>query len=145
MKCGIGQSGQNCQIKPQNWQKKVLFQLGGESVAPTCRYGTLYGHYCLLLLRFFVSSLLGHFCSDFEKYHSASWLLRFLVYLLQKFELCFFATHTWYLSFFYTHIFWGLEILHSKVRKFATTIASRQNRVVHHSVQNYTHSVKLHI
>ena len=59
--------------------KKVLFQLGGESVAPTCRYGTLYGHYCLLLLRFFVSSLLGHFCSDFEKYHSASWLLRFLV------------------------------------------------------------------
>ena len=52
--------------------------------------------------------------------------------------------HTWYLSFFYTHIFWGLEILHSKVRKFATKIASRQNSVIHHSVQNYTHSVKLH-
>ena len=46
--------------------------------------------------------------------------------------------------FFYTHIFWGLEILHLKVRKFATKIASRQNSVIHHSVQNHTHSVKLH-
>ena len=31
--------------------------------------------------------------------------------------------------FFYTHTFSGLEILHSKVRKFATKIASRQNSV----------------
>ena len=37
--------------------------------------------------------------------------------------------HTWYLSFFYIHTFSGLEILHSKVRKFATKIASRQNSV----------------
>ena len=37
--------------------------------------------------------------------------------------------HTWYLSFFYTSKFWSLEILHSKVRKFATKIASRQNSV----------------
>ena len=31
--------------------------------------------------------------------------------------------------FFYTHTFWGLKILHSKVRKFTTKIASRQNSV----------------
>ena len=31
--------------------------------------------------------------------------------------------------FFYTHTFSGLKILHSKVRKFATKIASRQNSV----------------
>ena len=31
--------------------------------------------------------------------------------------------------FFYTTTFWGLKILHSKVRKFATKIASRQNSV----------------
>ena len=30
--------------------------------------------------------------------------------------------HTWYLSFFYTHTFSGLKILHSKVLKFATKI-----------------------
>ena len=35
--------------------------------------------------------------------------------------------------FFYTSIFWGLKILHSKVRKFATRIVSRQNSVNHHS------------
>ena len=29
--------------------------------------------------------------------------------------------------------FWGLKILHSKVRKFATKIASQQNSVNHHS------------
>ena len=34
--------------------------------------------------------------------------------------------------FFYTHVFWGLKILHSKVRKFATKTASRQNSVNHH-------------
>ena len=39
---------------------------------------------------------------------------------------------------FYTSRFWGLKILHSKVRKFATKIASRQ-----HSV-NYTLCVNLH-
>ena len=31
--------------------------------------------------------------------------------------------------FFYTHTFWGLKILHSKVRKFPTKKASRQNSV----------------
>ena len=46
--------------------------------------------------------------------------------------------HTSYLSFFYTNTFWGLEILLSKVRKFATKICSRQNSV------NYTLCVKLH-
>ena len=35
--------------------------------------------------------------------------------------------------FFYTTTFWGLKILHSKVRKFTTKIASRQNSVNHHS------------
>ena len=35
--------------------------------------------------------------------------------------------HTWYLSFFFTHTFSGLKILHSKVRKLATKIATRQN------------------
>ena len=34
--------------------------------------------------------------------------------------------------FFYTHIFWGLKILHSKVRKFTTKVASRQNSVITH-------------
>ena len=42
-----------------------------------------------------------------------------------------YSDHTQYLSFFYT--FSGLKILHSKVRKFATKIASRQNSVNHHS------------
>ena len=40
--------------------------------------------------------------------------------------------------FFYTNTFWGLEILLSKVRKFATKICSRQNSV------NYILCVKLH-
>ena len=64
--------------------------------------------------------------------------------------------HTWYLSFFYTHNFWGLEILHSKVHKFATKIYSQQNsenytlcvRIhtvqITHCVYNYTLSVKVH-
>ena len=39
--------------------------------------------------------------------------------------------------FFYTHKFWGLKILHSKVRKFMTKVASQQNSV--------NHSVKIHI
>ena len=43
------------------------------------------------------------------------------------------SDHTWYLSFFYTHTFSGLKILHSKVRKFATKIALRQNSVNHYS------------
>ena len=37
--------------------------------------------------------------------------------------------HTWYLSFFYTDTFWGLKILHSKVRKFATKIAPQINSI----------------
>ena len=55
--------------------------------------------------------------------------------------------HTWYLSFFYTSEFWSLEILHSKVRKFATKIASRQNSVNHrirsklHTMCQITHYV----
>ena len=66
--------------------------------------------------------------------------------------------HTSYLSFFYTTTFWGLEILHSKVRKFATKIASRQNSVNlrqklpcdkncvnhHHTAEIDTMCVKLH-
>ena len=66
--------------------------------------------------------------------------------------------YTWYLSFFYTTTFWGLEILHSKVRKFATKIASRQNSVNlrqklpcdkncvnhHHTAEIDTMCVKLH-
>ena len=39
--------------------------------------------------------------------------------------------------FFYTHTFWGMKILHWKVRKFTTKVALRQNSV--------NHSVKLHI
>ena len=54
------------------------------------------------------------------------------------------SQHTWYLSFFYTTTFWGLQILHSKVRKFATKIASRQNSKITHCVQNYTLCVKWH-
>ena len=65
--------------------------------------------------------------------------------------------------FFYTSTFWGLKILRSKVRKFATKIASRQKRKsifwvkLHtvcvklrtvcqttHCVKNYTMCVKLH-
>ena len=52
---------------------------------------------------------------------------------------------------FYTHTFWGLKILHSKVRKFTTKKASRQNSVkphtlckITHSMCNYTLCVKLH-
>ena len=47
------------------------------------------------------------------------------------------SIHTWYLSFFYTNTFWGLEILLSKVRKFPTKICLRQNSV------NYTLCVNL--
>ena len=43
-----------------------------------------------------------------------------------------FQVHTSYLSFFYTTAIWGLEILHLKVRKFATKVASRQNSVKQH-------------
>ena len=50
------------------------------------------------------------------------------------------SDHTWYLSFFYTHTFSGLKILHSKVRKFAPKISSPQN-----SVNQITPCVKLHI
>merc|ERR1711947_53201 len=42
-------------------------------------------------------------------------------------------------KFFYTNTFLGLKILHSKVRKFTTKKASRQNSV------NYTLCVKLRI
>ena len=49
---------------------------------------------------------------------------------------------------FYTTTFWGLKILHSKVRKFATNSASRQNSVNHHSRAKFhiyfTQCVKLH-
>ena len=48
--------------------------------------------------------------------------------------------HTSYLSFFYTTTFWGLQILHSKVRKFAIKIASRQNSV-NHTTEKITHRV----
>ena len=41
---------------------------------------------------------------------------------------------TWNLSFFYTSVFKSLEILHSKVRKFATKMGSQQNSVNHHWV-----------
>ena len=34
--------------------------------------------------------------------------------------------HTWYLSFFYTSIFWGLKILHSTYINLHTKIASKQ-------------------
>ena len=58
--------------------------------------------------------------------------------------------------FFYTHIFLGLKILHSKVRKFGTKIASQQNSVdqywelhilcqITKCVYNYILCVKLHI
>ena len=46
---------------------------------------------------------------------------QFIVYI------CLF--HTSYLSLFYTTAIWGLEILHLKVRIFATKVASRQNSV----------------
>ena len=36
------------------------------------------------------------------------------------------TAHTWYLSIFYTDTFWGLKILHPKLRK-VTKIALRQN------------------
>ena len=49
--------------------------------------------------------------------------------------------HTWYLSFFYTDTFWGLKILHSYLRKFATKITSRQNSVKLHIVYKITHCV----
>ena len=39
------------------------------------------------------------------------------------------SVHTWYLSFFYTHTYWGLKILHSKARKFTTKKTPRQNSV----------------
>ena len=45
--------------------------------------------------------------------------------------------------FFYTSTFKGLKILHSKVRKFATKVASRQNSVKFCWVSNYTLCVKL--
>ena len=49
-----------------------------------------------------------------------------IVNVIANLTLCACWWHTWYLSFFYTHTFSGLKILHSKVRKFATKIASRQ-------------------
>ena len=41
---------------------------------------------------------------------------------------------------FYTHTFSGLKILHSKARKFATKIASRQN-----SVNQYWRKIHIYI
>ena len=35
--------------------------------------------------------------------------------------------------FFYTTVIWEVKILHLKVRKFATKVASRQNSVNYHS------------
>ena len=43
--------------------------------------------------------------------------------------------------FFYTSTFFGLKILHSKVRKFSTKIASRQNSVKFLTQCEITHSV----
>ena len=54
------------------------------------------------------------------------------------------SDHTWYLSFFYTHTFSGLKILHSKVRKCATKIASRQNSVNQNWEVKFTLCVNLH-
>ena len=46
--------------------------------------------------------------------------------------------------FFYTHTFSDLKILHSKVPKFGTKVASRQNSGNQIFFVNYTVSVKLH-
>ena len=47
-------------------------------------------------------------------------------------------------NFFYTHTFSGLKILHSKVLKFATKIASRQNSVNQNWEVKFTLCVNLH-
>ena len=41
--------------------------------------------------------------------------------------------HPWYLSCFHTDTFWGLKILHSKVRKFAekSRLATKQRKITH--------------
>ena len=63
--------------------------------------------------------------------------------------------HTSYLSFFYTHTNLGPKVLHSKVRKFLTKKAPRQNRVnlrhklntvckINYCVWKYTLCAKLH-
>ena len=49
-----------------------------------------------------------------------------------------------FFHFFYAHTFSGLKILHSKVRKFATKIASRQNSVNQNWEVKFTLCVNLH-
>ena len=51
--------------------------------------------------------------------------------------------HTWHI--FYTSTFWGLKILHSKVRKLVTKIASRKNSVIHILCKLHNVCVKLQI
>ena len=51
--------------------------------------------------------------------------------------------HTSYLSFFYTTAIWGVEILHLKVRKFATKVASRQSIVNYHPRTQIINYVKM--
>ena len=47
--------------------------------------------------------------------------------------------------FFYTTAIWCVEILHSKVRKFATKVASRQNSVNYHPRTEIINCVKIMI
>ena len=55
--------------------------------------------------------------------------------------------HTSYLSFFYTTAILGVEILHLKVRKFATKVALRQNSVNsnHELCENFDTYVELQV
>ena len=53
--------------------------------------------------------------------------------------------NTSYLSFFYTTAIWCMEILHLKVRKSATKVASRQNSINYHSKTQIMNCVKIMI
>ena len=66
---------------------------------------------------------------------------------LDKSGVNYFEQELPYLIFviFYTTTFWGMEILHSEVRKFVTKQrkSPQQSKIIH-CVQNYTLCVKLH-
>ena len=69
------------------------------------------------------------------------WLLLTFYWFL----LTYTDSHTSYLSFFLHNRNLGLEILHLKVRKFATKVASRQNSINYHSKTQIMNCVKIMI
>ena len=65
-----------------------------------------------------------------------------IVNVIANLTLCACWWHTWYLSFFYTHTFSGLKILHSKVHKFAT---KQRKSILGSKIHFYTCKITLRV